>query len=118
MRTYLFSLFFCVAGVLSFHMVQAQDGGASAFGVETNFLAGRVIKHTVKFKAPIPPLTTALDLNFVWKTNGKKHWQQRCNYPQLGVGITYTDYGNNQVFGNCVGIYPNIQIPLLHSARL
>lgn len=83
------------------------------FGVEANVLGGRVVKHTVKFRAPIPPLSSAIDMNFLWKTYGKRDWQARRRYPQVGIGVTYTDYGLSQVLGNCVGVYPNIQFPLL-----
>ncbi|MFI5195691.1 MAG: acyloxyacyl hydrolase [Chitinophagales bacterium] len=105
--------------MLSVSKLYAQDERFSpGFGVEANFLAGKVIKHSVKFTAPIPPLSTALDVNFVWQTYGKREWHQRCNFPQIGLGVTYTDYGNNQVFGNCVGIYPNLQIHIYRNEKL
>ncbi len=91
---------------------QEQDPRAG-FGIETNLMAGRVIRHTAKFTAPIPPLSTAFDVNFIWQTYGKKEWQQRRNFPVVGIGITGTDYGNNAVFGRAVGIYPNLQVTLL-----
>ena len=51
-------------------IVYAQDeNSADGFGVESNFLVAKVIKHTVKFTAPIPAITTALDANFVWQTS-------------------------------------------------
>src|SRR4051812_21846344 len=84
----------------------------SGFGVEGNLLAGKIFKHSPKFTAPIPALSTALDVNFVWQTYGKKDWEQRRNFPIVGVGITCTDYGNNAVFGRAVGIYPNLQFRL------
>jgi len=105
--------------VFSINNAYAQDPApGSGFGVETNFIAGKIIKHTYKFTAPIPPLSTALDVNFVWQTYGKKDWQQRRKFPVIGIGITYTDYGNNAVFGNCLGIYPNLQIPLIRGPKM
>jgi hypothetical protein len=99
--------------------IQAQDNDPLAgFGVEVNSLSGKIIKHSVNFTSPIPPLSTALDVNFIWQTYGRKEWQQRRNFPLIGVGITYTDYGNNLVFGRCVGIYPNFQIPLIRGKNL
>ncbi|MCD6010979.1 MAG: secreted protein [Flavipsychrobacter sp.] len=95
-----------------------QDDAFSGFGVETNLMAGKIIKHTKKFTAPIPELSTAVDVNFVWQTYGKKEWHQRRNFPQIGLGMTLTDYGNNQVFGHCVGIYPNIQVPIVRGKKL
>ena len=40
------------------------------------------------------------------------------DYPMVGLGVTYTDYGNDRVYGNCIGVYPNIQIRLLKRENL
>ncbi len=99
--------------------VFAQDqNSAQGFGIEANVLSGKIIKHTVKFTAPIPASSNALDFNFVWQTYGRKDWQQRRNFPLIGIGVTYTGYGLNRVFGNCIGIYPNIQIPLIRGKNI
>jgi hypothetical protein len=36
----------------------------------------------------------------------------------VGIGITYTNYGNEAVFGNCLGIYPNLQVPIIVRNRV
>jgi hypothetical protein len=117
-------LYFLAFILLFTGIARAQDGPPvplfqrEGFGVEANVLAGQVIKHTVKFTAPIPPLSTAFDVNFVWQTYGKADWQQRRKFPMVGLGITYTNYGNDAVFGQCVGIYPNLQIPLIRWKKM
>ncbi len=82
-----------------------EDDALRGFGVEANMMAGKIIKHTKKFTAPIPSLSTAVDVNFVWQTYGRKEWHQRRRFPQIGLGI-------------CVGIYPNIQIPIVRGKKL
>lgn len=59
-----------------------------------------------------------MEVNFVQKTNGKKEWQQRRRYPQLGIGISYINYGMDSVYGRCLGLYPNITIPLISGKKL
>jgi len=114
MQKYLFRLFVLVFFSSSIGETFAQNPApGSGFGVETNIITGKIIRHTRKFTAPIPPISTALDVNFVWQTYGKKDWEQRRNFPVVGLGITCTDYGNNAIFGNCIGVYPNLQIPLM-----
>lgn len=95
-----------------------NDSTMKGFGVESNLLFGKIIKHTKKFTTPIPALSGATDVNFVWQTYGKKEWHQRRNFPQIGLGVTYTDYGNDHIFGQCIGIYPNLQIPLLRTKNI
>ena len=117
MLRFLLSFIFFTFCTLS--IVSAQDQSSlQGFGIEANVLAGKIIKHTRKFTAPIPDLSSAFDVNFIWQTYGKKDWQQRRRFPLLGIGVTYTDYGLNQVFGNCLGVYTNIQIPLIRGKNI
>lgn len=88
------------------------------FGVEANAFEGKVIKHEAKFTLPIPNLTTGMDVNLVWKTFGRKEWQQRRRYPVLGLGFTYTNYGIDSIYGRCFSVYPNIVVPLITGKRL
>ena len=114
---FLSPLFFLLFGCFS-PVVAQEKAAMPGFGIEANALGGKVIKHSYKFTAPIPTMSSAFDVNFIWQTYGKKEWHQRRHYPLIGLGITYTDYGLNQVFGNCVGVYPNIQIPLIRGKKL
>jgi hypothetical protein len=88
------------------------------FCVDANVFGGKVIKHTEKFHLPVPALTTGIDLNFQWKTYGKKEWEQRRRYPTIGIGVAYTNYGIDSVYGQCFSIYPNIEIPVIAGSRL
>jgi hypothetical protein len=102
----------------------AQDAASSApydagqgRGVEVNWLGGRILKHAAKFTAPIPPMSGAVEVNCLWQTFGRKEWHQRRKFPLLGVGATITDYGYSSIFGYCVSLYPNIQIPLVRRGK-
>lgn len=97
-------------------MAQAQPW--AGFGVEANAIAGKVYRHEKKFTLPIPALTTGFDLNLLRHTYGKKKWHQRRNYPTLGIGITYLNYGIDSIYGRCFGLYPNITIPLITGKKL
>ncbi len=104
--------------VLLVNAAHSQEWGEPGFGVEANLMMGKIVKHSPKFTAPIPSVSDAVDINFIWRTYGKRAWQQRRNFPVVGVGVTFTNYGNNIVFGRCAGIYPNLQIPLITGKRL
>ena len=88
------------------------------YGLEVNAFAGHVIKHSVKFHLPLPKLSTGLDVNFVYRTYGKKDWEQRRHYPTIGIGVTYTNYGIDSVYGRCFSIYPNLTIPLVTGKKI
>lgn len=67
---------------------------------------------------PVPALSTGVDVNFQYKTYGRVAWEQRRRYPVLGVGVTYTNYGIDSVYGRLFCIYPNIVIPLITGKKL
>jgi hypothetical protein len=96
---------------------KAQNAKGAGFGIETNFMAGKVFKHTEKFTLPLPDLCTAYEVNLQWKTYGRKEWQQRVKFPIWGIGFTYTDYGNDAIYGRALGIYPNLQIPIVRTKK-
>ena len=113
-------LFALISGVyfVTVSLAQECNPAGSGLGIEANLISGKIIRHEKKFTAPIPALSNALDVNFSSKTFGKKEWHQRRNFPVWGVGITYTGYGNNAVFGHCISIYPDLQIPILRWKNL
>jgi hypothetical protein len=113
-------LYLLLAGLFCVGAANAQPENEPGAGmaIEVNSLAGRIIKHSVNFTSPIPPLSTAFDANLVWQTYGKKDWQQGRNFPVIGLGVTYTGYGNNDIYGRCIGLYPNLQIPIIRRKNI
>ena len=108
----------CVVLVANNCYAQELPGKDEGFGVECNAIAGKVIKHTAKFLLPIPSLSTAYDVNFVWQTCGRKTWQQRRRFPLVGLGFTYTNYGSDSIYGKVLGLYPNLQVPIIKGEKL
>lgn len=94
----------------------AQKG--QGFGIEANITAGHILKHTPKFKPPVSQTATAIELNFVQQTWGRKAWQHRRGFPLIGWGITYTNYGIDSIYGQCFGVYPNMQLPIIRGKKL
>ncbi|MBS1585147.1 MAG: acyloxyacyl hydrolase [Bacteroidetes bacterium] len=100
-------------------LLRAQEAKPwSGLGIELNQVAGKVFKHTSNFHAPVPSVSAATDLNFVFHTFGRKDWEQRRHYPVVGIGLTYTAYGLDSIYGRCFGIYPNLQVPVIKGKRL
>lgn len=96
----------------------AQESPWTGVGIENNEIVGKVFKHTPKFILPIPSVSTAAELNIVFKTHGTKEWQQRRRFPVLGIAFTYTNYGIDSIYGRGFGIIPNFEIPIVTGKRL
>ncbi|WP_118973009.1 acyloxyacyl hydrolase [Taibaiella koreensis] len=98
--------------------LHAQENKAwSGFGVESNVMIGKMIRHSARFTGPLPGHSYSMELNFVKQTYGQKDWQQRRNYPLIGVGLYYNNYNMPDVYGQAIGIFPNIQLPLIRRGR-
>jgi hypothetical protein len=115
--------FLIIFGLCFYNISVAQENTQSAppwsgFGIETIAMGGKVFKHEEKFRLPIPKLSTGLDVDLILHTYGKRPWEQRRKYPTIGLGITYTDYGIDSVYGRCISMYPNIILPIVTGKSL
>jgi hypothetical protein len=95
--------------------VSGRSYAQSGIGIEANIAVGRVLKHTTKFRAPVPEMSSSCELALLHQTIGKKDWEQRRHYPIWGIGATLTHYGIDSIYGNAIGLYPFLQIPLIRS---
>ncbi len=94
-----------------------HHSGLTGVGFEANVIGGRIIRHSAKFTAPVPAMSYALDLNIAWQTWGRRSWQQSLGYPLVGAGVVLTNYCSPDIFGQCAGAYPYVQVPLVRSGR-
>jgi hypothetical protein len=108
-RPYFLLFFLCLPACL-----RAQPG----VGIEANFMTGKVLKHTPKFRAPVPELSTAFELAFLKQTNGRYDWEERRHYPLWGFGASYVHYGIDSIYGSAIGLYPLIQFNILRGKKL
>lgn len=97
--------------------LRAQDTGSNTpwngIGFEAVTKYTHMIRHTSKFRGPMPAFCYGADLNILFQTYGKKPWHQLRNYPLAGVGISYMNYNMPGIYGFAIGIAPNITIPLI-----
>jgi hypothetical protein len=114
-RVILYCILLCVAAVQS---IARENKDWAGYGIQGSFMAGKIFKHTVNFTGPVPDLTSSFDLTFLQRTTGTKEWQQRRHYPMVGFGITYTNYGMDSVYGQCIGVYPALQLPIIKGEKL
>jgi hypothetical protein len=116
---------YCPAGIFALllllfsHVAIAQEKSEWAgYGAEVSYIGGNIFKHSAKFTGPIPSYSSAIDINLLQQTAGTKDWQQRRHYPLVGLGVTYTNYGMDSVYGRCVGIYPVLQLPIVTGKKV
>jgi hypothetical protein len=52
------------------------------------------------------------ELNYIFRTDGKKSWQQLHNYPEIGLCFLHMYLANPQQLGNWEALYPYLNIRL------
>jgi hypothetical protein len=104
--------------LLSFASIAQDNDPWAGYGVEASFISGKVFRHTKKFAAPLPDRVSTIDVNLLQHTAGEKDWQQRRHYPTLGLGLTYTGYGIDSIYGQTIGLYPVLELPIIRGKHL
>jgi len=78
---------------------------------------GIVIPHHAYMVYFIDDFSRGFELNYgVWRFD-QEGWQRYYNYPEVGVGFSYNSYGNADIYGQGMAIYPYIHIPIVRTAR-
>ena len=83
---------------------------ASAPSVQANVSVGRIFKHTTNFRPPIRGTTVLTELSYELQTAGAKAWHTTFNYPIIGVSLLHADFGDPEIFGQAIGIFPSLTL--------
>jgi hypothetical protein len=118
MRRFLYPLFITFIVCCSLHASGQEQQGWKGLGIESNIMMGKMIRHTARFSGTLPDHSYSAELNLVKQYYGQKDWQQRRHNPQVGLGLYYTNYNENDVYGQVFGIFPNIQFPLIRGKNI
>ena len=105
MRSYYFGmnwLLGCFFGCMVF-LGFSQDNLSSSF-VDVNYFKGNIPLHNPDILHLIKGHPEGIIVGWSHRTNGKKEWQQRYNYPDYGASFMYQDL-KNDVLGNTLGFY-------------
>ncbi|MEY4925727.1 MAG: hypothetical protein RI894_163 [Bacteroidota bacterium] len=69
---------------------------------------GQIYKHTPNFKAPIRGITSLTELSYEWQTAGAESWHTTHRYPIIGAHLIYADFGDPDIFGQAIGVFPSL----------
>ena len=105
MRSYYFEMnrfLGCFFGCMVFFGF-SQENQSSSF-VDVNYFKGNIPVHNTNILHLIKGHPEGIILGWNHRTDGKKEWQQRYNYPDYGASFMYQDL-KNEVLGNTFGFY-------------
>jgi hypothetical protein len=73
---------------------------------------GFIISHRNNMSQLIKGYVSGAELNYMFRTDGGKPWQQIHNYPEIGVGFLYVELANHPQLGHLMSLYPFTNIRL------
>ncbi|WP_462317851.1 acyloxyacyl hydrolase [Marinilabilia sp.] len=78
---------------------------------------GIVIPHHANMIYFIDDFSRGFEVNYgLWRFDSDG-WQQYYNYPEVGVGFFYNSYGNPDIYGQGMAIYPYLHFPIVRTPR-
>jgi hypothetical protein len=89
--------------VVSFFVGSSQNKSSSTY-LDINYFKGTIPLHNTDILHLIQGHPEGFIVGWNHRTNGKKEWQQRYNYPDYGASFMYQDL-KNEVLGNTFGFY-------------
>lgn len=90
----------------------AQNKPTQDFIVSGQAHYGFIISHRNNMANLIKGYVSGAELNYLFRTDGCKTWQQIHNYPEIGVGVMYLELANHSQLGHLMSIYPFTNIRL------
>lgn len=78
---------------------------------------GIVIPHHANMIYFIDDFSRGMEVNYgLWRFD-REGWQQYYNYPEVGVGFFYNSYGNPDIYGQGMALYPYLHFPIVRTSK-
>lgn len=90
----------------------AQNNPKTDFIISSQEHYGFIIAHHSYFADLIKGHIYGTELNYIYRTDGCKPWQEHHNYPEIGVCGLFMYLANPQQLGNLNALYPYINFRL------
>ncbi|SFE98219.1 acyloxyacyl hydrolase [Thermophagus xiamenensis] len=78
---------------------------------------GIVIPHHANMIYFIDDYSRGVEVNYGFLRIDNKGWQQYYNYPEAGVGLFYNSFGNPDIYGQGIALYPYLHFPIVRTPR-
>ncbi len=108
MNRLLFIFSFCCITLFS----NAQNVPAHDFLIAPEAHYGFIISHHSNMVSLIKGHIYGAELNYIFRTDGTKTWQQINKYPEIGVCFLHLYLGNPEQLGNVEALYPYLNVRL------
>lgn len=97
--------------------VNGQNSPKQDYIISAQGHYGYIISHRNNMSHLIKGHIYGAELNYIFRTNGKKPWQQYYKYPEFGVCALHLYLANPEQLGNMEALYPYTNLRLNKSRK-
>ena len=94
-----------------------QEVNGKNLAIRLDATYGFVLPEYKHFNYLVNKPVHGLELSLTKASTGKSYWEQLYKYPEVGLTISYTSLGNDDVFGYEYGLFPYAQIALIRRPK-
>lgn len=88
---------------------EAISEGKSPFITGLRLHYGMIIPHSEKIEALSHTNPWGVELDLTWHLMPRNIWEYCFCYPRSGISLFYTNYGDPEIIGSAVSVYPYIE---------
>jgi Lipid A 3-O-deacylase (PagL) len=99
---------FMWAGLFHLHAQVLPDMSGDKLFIQPDLYVGKLLD--IHPEMTNPGISSVIDLGFNFQTYGKRDWHQDLNFPEMGIAIGYTQFGNYDTMGFSLAIVPQLML--------
>lgn len=119
MRKLIFTTYLFLICSYSYGQIKLDDFKSSKHTyLTTRFHGGLVIPHHVNMMYFLDDFSSGIEINYGRSNFSEDSWEGFFNYPELGVGFYYGTFGNKDIYGAGLALFPYINYNIYRNSKL
>ncbi|WP_444821852.1 acyloxyacyl hydrolase [Thermophagus sp. OGC60D27] len=78
---------------------------------------GIVIPHHANMIYFLNDYSRGVEINYGLLKFESDGWQQYYNFPEAGIGLFYNSYGNPDIYGQGIAVFPYLHFPIIRTSK-
>lgn len=112
----IYILIFWITGCFLAIPQEKPSDEKSPFIMSLRLHYGMIIPHSDKIEHLSHTEPWGVELDFSWHLTRRNIWEYCFCYPRSGISLFYTNYGNPEIIGSSISLYPYIE-PFIGAQR-
>ena len=111
-------IYFCFLIIIGSNINASNPADSVYYGVEVKYHHGFVIPHHPDMIYFLNDFTNSGEINFIRRRYKTSDWESQYKRLETGIGLWYSSFGNNEVYGKGIAVYPFLNLNLFKAGNL